>query len=59
MFSFVLPKNSPVLDLAPTRAWAPALYVMGGRQWLFSDAQSLTSTRVPVTPRYGAWASWG
>ena len=52
-------RNSHVLDLTPTRARAPALCVMGGRQWLFGDACALMRTQVPATPRYRVWASWG
>jgi hypothetical protein len=52
-------RNCPILDLAPTCAWAPVLCVMGGRQRLFGDALSLTRTRVLVTLHYGAWASRG
>jgi hypothetical protein len=59
MFSFVLSRNGPVLDLAPTRARAPALGVMGDRQRLFGDACTLTRKRVSITLRYGVWASQG
>ena len=52
-------RNSPVLDLTPTRARAPALCVMGGRQWLLGDTYALTRKRVLSTLRYGVWASWG
>jgi hypothetical protein len=52
-------RNCSVLDLAPIRAQAPALCVMGGRQRLFGDALSLTRTQMPVTLRYGAWATRG
>ena len=52
-------QKQPVLDLTPTRARAPALYVMGGWQWLLGDACALMRTRVPATPRYRVWASWG
>ena len=38
MFSFVLPRSSPVLDLASKCARAVALCVMGGQQWLLGDA---------------------
>ena len=36
--SFALSASSPVLYLALKRAWAVALCVMGGRQWLLGDA---------------------
>ena len=52
-------RNNPVLDLTATRARAPALCVMGGRQWLLDDACALTRKRVLSTPRYGVWASRG
>jgi hypothetical protein len=58
-FSFVFPRNGPVLDLAPTCAWVPVLYVMGDWQQLFGDAHSLMRTWVPIIPCYGSWASWG
>ena len=35
----------PCLWLLPTRARAPAFYVMGGRQWLLGDACLPTCTR--------------
>jgi hypothetical protein len=49
----------PVIDLAPTRAQALALCIMGGRQRLFGNARTLTRKRVLVTLRYGVWASRG
>ena len=48
MFSLVLSRSGPVLDLTPTRARAPALCVMGGQQWLLGDACLPTHTRAPT-----------
>jgi hypothetical protein len=58
-FSFVLSRSGHVLDLTTTRARAPALYVMGDRQWLLGNACALTHKRVLSTLRYGVWASRG
>ena len=41
-------QRRPYLWLLPTRAWVPALCVMGGRQRLLSDACLPTHTRAPA-----------
>ena len=43
----------PCLRLLPTRARASALYVMGGRQWLLSDALFFLHVHGLRAPRYG------
>ena len=41
-------QRRPCLWLLPTRARAPALCIMGGRQWLLDDACLPTRTRAPA-----------
>ena len=59
MFSFVLSRSSPVLDLAPKHAWAVALYVMGGRQRLLSVAYIPMCAQELSSLRHGVWDSQG
>jgi hypothetical protein len=44
-FTLVLSRDDPVSSFSLTRARAPALYVMGGRQRLLGDACLPTRTR--------------
>ena len=51
--------ENPFSDLSLHMLWAPALYVMGGRQWFLSHVCLSYTCTGSSARRYGIWASQG
>jgi len=56
-FTLCVLQRRPYLWLLPTRARAPTLYVMGGRQRLLGDAYIPKRAQELSSLRHGVWDS--